>query len=89
MSELIERSILFAQADTAANLLQELIIHRRGPKLDNELRADVQVAQQTIIKMASRIKELEQQLKDYHAKNAMKLCPHGYPQTVRCSRCGE
>ena len=59
-------SELIAQADTAANLLQELIIHRRGPKLDNELRADVQVARQTIIKMASRIKELEQVLTEHH-----------------------
>ena len=25
-----------------------------------------------------------------HSKDRMKgQCPHGYPQTVRCSRCGE
>jgi molecular chaperone GrpE (heat shock protein) len=36
--------------------------------------------------METALNNLEKKLKEDPKE---KTCPHGYPQTVRCSRCGE
>jgi len=53
-------SDLIAEADTAANFLQELMMHQ-GQNLGKAVHADVWATRETIIKMAGHIKELEEQ----------------------------
>lgn len=41
---------------------------------------------------ARLLREAMDIVREYRRENILKdsaLCPHGYPQTVRCTRCGE